>query len=124
MDFLTKCKDVAAANYATLAKAGLFKLDNFKAFTMELSFPFVMFMENKSVAYVQSIVLARTMDLNVRVFSGSCSCTPLCSSLLLECSSSTHVERPPIFSRGAQFPPAATAPVPSRSPHRRKGSSA
>ena len=65
MDFLTKCKDTAAANYATLAKAGLFKLDNFKAFTMELSFPFVMFMEQKTVAYVQSILLAQTTDLNV-----------------------------------------------------------
>jgi len=64
MEFLNKCKDVCAANYATLAKAGLFKLDNFKAFTMELSFPFTMFMENKSVAYVQSIVLGQTMDLN------------------------------------------------------------
>ena len=70
MEFLNKCKDVCAANYATLAKAGLFKLDNFKAFTMELSFPFTMIMENKSVAYVQSIVLGQTMDLNVRTTPG------------------------------------------------------
>lgn len=69
MAFLVKCKDVAAANIATLEKAGLFKLDNIKAFTMELSFPFTMFMENKSVAYVQSIVLAQTMDLPVRRFA-------------------------------------------------------
>lgn len=64
MTFLNQCKDVMAANYATLEKAGLFKFDNFKAFTMELSFPFVMFMENRSLAYVQSIVLAQTTDLN------------------------------------------------------------
>ena len=70
MTFLNQCKDVMAANYATLEKAGLFKFDNFKAFTMELSFPFVMFMENRSLAYVQSIVLAQTTDLNVRAVLG------------------------------------------------------
>lgn len=64
MDFLHKCKDAAYANYVTLEKAGLFKFENIKVYSAELATPFTLFWENQSVAYVQSILLAQTMDLN------------------------------------------------------------
>ena len=66
MDFLHKCKDVTYANFLTLQKAGLFNFANIKVFSMELAFPITMFMERPSIAYVQEILLAQTVDLNVR----------------------------------------------------------
>ena len=119
MDFLYKCKDVAYANFLTLQKAGLFNFANIKVFTEELAFPFTMFWENRSVAYVQSILLAQYMDLNVRCSlpanRGKAACAPYCA------------HRCPLLLAGASLTltvPRSSATLPASVAKRRRDSSA